>query len=313
MEAIEDWHAEELPQPRSYGSYRDLRERYCLRLCAASEHSSTFRAADLDSIPIGWIEGRDMWTGEPRFVPWSLCSLDFTRTAREALYLPGSSNGLAAGNTVDEAFCHALFEAVEREAEAAFVQVSSSRRVDHRTIDSPHLLSLLDACERSKISVCTFDMTNEIGIPTYRVIIHDREELTRNPGGFSGSGAHLSPEVALSRALTEAIQARLTLISGSRDDIPPTVYIHARRPSARHVVSEETGTIPFRRRSEPLPGSFSGWIGELLSRLKESGFSEVICVDLTREHLGIPVVKVLVPGCRFHTASHINKPLPQGL
>ncbi len=144
-----------------------------------------------------------------------------------------------------------------------------------RTIDSPHLLSLLDACEQSRIYVCTFDMTNEIGVPTYRVIIHDREELARNPGGFSGSGTHLLLEVALSRALTEAIQARLTLISGSRDDIPPTVYRHARRPSEWHMVSEETGTIPFRRRTEPLPGSFSGWIGGDRGQIKLIVFSGV--------------------------------------
>ncbi len=77
-----------------------------------------------------------MWTGEPTFVPWSLCSLDFTRTSPEAVHLPGSSNGLAAGNTVEEAVCHALFEVVEREAEAAFVEVSTSSALTIERITS---------------------------------------------------------------------------------------------------------------------------------------------------------------------------------
>ena len=34
----------------------------------------------------------------------------------------------------------------------------------------------------------------------------------------SGHGAHSAPEIALSRAITEAAQSRLTAISGSRDD-----------------------------------------------------------------------------------------------
>jgi ribosomal protein S12 methylthiotransferase accessory factor YcaO len=46
----------------------------------------------------------------------------------------------------------------------------------------------------------------------------------RNLGIFTGTGTHLAKSVALSRALTEAAQARLTSISGNRDDILPKYY-----------------------------------------------------------------------------------------
>ncbi|OOK65631.1 hypothetical protein BZL30_8493 [Mycobacterium kansasii] len=41
---------------------------------------------------------------------------------------------------------------------------------------------------------------------------------------FAGSGLHHDPNVALSRAITEAAQSRLTAISGTREDIPATIY-----------------------------------------------------------------------------------------
>jgi ribosomal protein S12 methylthiotransferase accessory factor len=311
MESIEIWHGEELTEPSLYGSYRDLRELHCLRNFASLEQCSELRAEDFNSIPMWWIEGRDMLTGEPNFVPWSLCSLDYTRMLPEASYLPGSTNGLASGNSVEEAMCHALFEVVERETEAAFDNVPmATRLVNHTTINSVHLVNLLAACEQAGTIVYTFDMTDKIRIPTYRVIICDFEEFARNPGTFTGTGTHLSPVIALSRALTEAIQSRLTVISGTRDDLSPEFYVSARRQLESKTVKlfKEAGSVPFRCRNEPLPGSFSSWITEILGNLLESGFSEVTYVELTRQDVGIPVVKVLVPGCRFNVLNHVNKP-----
>ena len=43
-------------------------------------------------------------------------------------------------------------------------------------------------------------------------------------GYFWGFGCHLDPGVAVARALTEAVQCRLTEISGHREDIKPRAY-----------------------------------------------------------------------------------------
>src|SRR5207245_7592275 len=63
-----------------------------------------------------------------------------------------------------------------------------------------------------------WDMTSDIGIPAYHCTISDPSAL----GGLEpvyGAGCHLSKEIALARALTEAAQCRLTFIAGSRDDV----------------------------------------------------------------------------------------------
>jgi len=52
------------------------------------------------------------------------------------------------------------------------------------------------------------------------VAIADRDsDPTRRLPAAAGHGCHPCRAVALSRALTEAAQSRLTMISGSRDDV----------------------------------------------------------------------------------------------
>ena len=41
---------------------------------------------------------------------------------------------------------------------------------------------------------------------------------------FKGNGCHVNKQIALNRALTEAIQSRVTTIAGSRDDLVHTKY-----------------------------------------------------------------------------------------
>jgi ribosomal protein S12 methylthiotransferase accessory factor len=311
MEAIEIWHAEEIRDPCLYGSYEELNRRHSILDFVSLAQCSEFRVKDFTSIPMSWVEARDMWTGEQTFVPWSLCSVDYTRMRPEAAYLAGSTNGLASGNSIEEALCHALFEVVERETESTFETASpATRQIDLSTISSVHILSLLRACEAAGIAVYIYDMTLHIRIPTFCAIICDCENSARNPGTFRGTGTHLSPEIALSRALTEAIQSRVTVISGSRDDLSPEFYLNAHRQFGPEMIraSSMAGTVSFQPRVEALPSSFPNWIREILGHLMDAGFCDASYVDLTNPDLGIPVVKVLVPGCRFDALNHVNRP-----
>ena len=49
----------------------------------------------------------------------------------------------------------------------------------------------------------------------------------------AGAGAHADPAIALSRAITEAAQSRLTVIAGARDDISGRLYPPAGTPAGR--------------------------------------------------------------------------------
>jgi ribosomal protein S12 methylthiotransferase accessory factor len=116
-----------------------------------------------------------------------------------------------------------------------------------------------------------------------------------------GYGCHLAAEIATTRALTEAAQSRLTAISGARDDLPRAMY----RSVSRMM---PTPLTPGRAQPPPLPPRISGArshqnLVDDLADLNErcmTVFSAPLLVDLTRPEIGIPVVRVIVPGCELN-------------
>ena len=115
-----------------------------------------------------------------------------------------------------------------------------------------------------------------------------------------GAGCHPAREVALLRALTEAAQARNTTISGARDDYPADAYSSAYRSRRRlHCQRLAAGPAP-RRSFAGAPSCETVAVQEdldwMLARLRAAGIEQAIMVDLSRESVGVPVVRVVVPG-----------------
>jgi len=173
-----------------------------------------------------WVAGEDLLAGGPVWVPFELVHVMFVVPEP-----PGtgcfvrSSSGLASGNTRAEAAVHALCELVERDALARGERMAPAayerRRLDVATVDDPVAAGLLARLDKADIAVAVHDLTTDAGRPVFSAVIADRSAdtlLNPAPAAF-GAGCHLDPGVALCRALTEAAQSRLTVISGARDDI----------------------------------------------------------------------------------------------
>jgi ribosomal protein S12 methylthiotransferase accessory factor len=208
-----------------------------------------------------------------------------------------SSTGLAGGNTLDEATCHALGETIERDATARFDALSPAdreeREVDLGTVTGParQLVQKLDA---AGLLVRVWDQTSVVGVPAFGCTLDSVAEL-RGLARFSGYGAHLDPEVAISRAVSEAVQSRLTIISGARDDQTPATYA-AMQVAGGGPVPPSNGRRSFGSAPQSqTTGAFASDARLLVSRLCAAGFHDVLRVDLTRSDVGIPVVFVFVP------------------
>jgi ribosomal protein S12 methylthiotransferase accessory factor len=101
--------------------------------------------------------------------------------------------------------------------------------------------------------------------------------------------------VALSRAVTEAAQSRLTWVSGARDDVqldPPD----DERP-AFDTFAEPAGGEPVAGLPDRSTATVDGDLALLLALFAGLGV-EPFAVDLTRPELGLPVVRVVAPGLR---------------
>jgi ribosomal protein S12 methylthiotransferase accessory factor len=110
----------------------------------------------------------------------------------------------------------------------------------------------------------------------------------------------LAPGIALLRALTEAVQSRVTFIAGSRDDMFRRDYASLQLDEGQRArwseLNAPVGLYEFAQRQSLATDSFEGDVHALLERLQAAGLDSALVVDLTRSDIGIPVVKVLVPG-----------------
>lgn len=173
--------------------------------------------------------------------------------------------------------------------------------MDPDTVDDPICRQLLDTYRAAGVLVAIWDATSDIGLPVFRVSIIDAEAdpLRRLPAA-AGFGCHLARGVALSRALTEAAQSRLTLIAGSRDDAPPSLYLDHRDTDA----IEQQLTL---MRDRPTPADFTDTptielhdvaddVTHTIDALRSRGLNQIVMVDLTRPETAVPVVRMVIPG-----------------
>ena len=192
------------------------------------------------------------------------------------------STGLGAGSTIDEARLSGLLEVLERDAEKV-VPYSEDRRFLLVSEDSK-VSDIVEGMSRKGIQIQFLDLTQEFGIPCYKAFI-------QGPGGviLKGSAANLDGKRAVVSAMTE---------------IPypyPYWFGSAVPPESSRVV-----------RYEDLPDFSSGNASEDLRLLEKvlvrNGYYPIY-VDLTRDDLEVPVVKVLVPGLELTSVLDRFSPL----
>jgi YcaO-like protein with predicted kinase domain len=302
MESVEAFVAEHIIQPLILGSVNDL--RFSHRLIDVELLPQSPDSLYHADFPLLWIEGQDLVTRARIWVPYELVHTAYTLPPPTGTgCFIATSNGLASGNHLLEAISHGICEAVERDA-ATLHQLRAPeqralRRIDPRTVDDACCAEALDRLACAGMSVAIWDITTDIRIPAFRCLI---AEDGRYPGrmrrGSAGMGCHPDRGIALLRALTEAAQARLAMISAARDE--PAHLYSTRGPAS------EAGREPADLRGEAagdftaVPVFMSDSIDEdvawELEALRLAGITEVVVVDLTREEFNVAVVRVIIPG-----------------
>ncbi|MBD0345353.1 MAG: YcaO-like family protein [Coleofasciculus sp. Co-bin14] len=302
MESLELYCAEAIELPEITLSYAQLAETQSV----ISLDYLHLRENSLFNVnrPEQWCVGWDILNQNEVAVPVQAVSMNYSRFWYQDIANLGSfemgSNGLASGNHFLEALSSALYEAIERDAVSchmeAFLQSNRMARVRLETIESPTVLDLLAKFEAAQVVPILFDCTVDTEVPVYRAYLYDPSG--RGPTSH-GYGAHLDPEVAMARALMEAAQTRLIVISGARDDIYHQYYatLRIKRNSSYEVLNLESNpaTVDARVRKSQATGTFEEDIEIILEKLKRAGLNQVIVFDLSPPGWDISVVRVVVP------------------
>lgn len=304
MEAIELYHAEHIVRPLMRSSYAELSVR--AHVVDVNELPWVTRSRFTPGFRLLWIEGHEIVSNQAVWVPYELVHCDYTLPLPEGTgCFPLSSNGLASGNHLYEAISHAINEVVERDATTIFQMLDPARqeelRIDPDSIDDPACRFIMALYEEADIAFGIWDMTSDIGLPAFFcTIIDSGSKHFKSLYAASGMGCHVTREVALLRALTEAAQSRLTFISGARDDATKRRYSHSLREDVNSYI-RKTIERPAAHRNFADTPSFPGEtleddVAVETECLVAAGFNQVIVVDLSREEFGIPVVRVIIPG-----------------
>jgi bacteriocin biosynthesis cyclodehydratase domain-containing protein len=273
------------------------------RTCSDSYYHVVPEPLDPDR-EIAWVPYWSLTNQCARHVPAALTYYGHPDGGRGFAF--SDANGTAAGNTREEAILQGLLELVERDSVALWWYNRVPRpAVDLESFDLPYCRTLSRYYASLNRDLWVLDLTSDLGIPTYAAVSRRTDRPAEDI--IVSFGAHLDPMVALTRALTESNQFLPALSRTTPDGA--TRYLHpdaeaiawwkeatiANQPylvpdaSARAVQRADHATP----RSEDLRDDVQ-WI---VDRLEGHGL-EVLALDQTRPDVGLPVVKMIVPGLR---------------
>ena len=245
-----------------------------------------------------WWAMREVHSDTEVLVPASAVFVPYPRSPN----LGGSTtNGLAAGNCLSEAILHGLYELIERDATAFGATLQRGIAVDMATIPAD-ARAIADRASEQGISVHCFAFANDLDVPVFYAVVDD--EKAADPMLINaGAGCHLDPTVALCRALTEALQSRLCVIAGAREDLDEhevrrtRSYAGARKDFLAWQRGWSSGS--FGDVGGGSSDSINGDLRILVDRLHRRGFPHLLCADLTLPDLPFRVCRTIVPGFEF--------------
>jgi ribosomal protein S12 methylthiotransferase accessory factor len=271
---------------------------------------------DLDG-PIACVEATNISSDEKFLVPAELIFLPFPSDLGGNCYFGSSSNGLCSGNSVLEATVHGLAEVIERDI--CSFQAIKDQSVQVSNSSLPSTIREID----SNLSAVGMNLyvryvDNAFDVPYFMAVV--AETKTDNPIYISvGYGCHLSSRIALTRAVCEALQSRLSFIHGGRDDLVARYerfegLTHQARTAYSEKllaqVSRSGSSIQFpsiNAGSDVAPDLESAQEA-LLTALGRNGFRHALRVIYTPKKFPLQVVRIQVPGleCFNETTARIG-------
>jgi ribosomal protein S12 methylthiotransferase accessory factor len=292
MEAIELYHGENVDIASERASVTEMRGHIDYDPLRLDHPNPSLLNAET---VLSWIPAVQLDNGAATFAPYEFVNLDATGTDRwdPPLLLP-SGKGLASGNSLAEATLHALCELVEGDGVDNLYRTPRSqwRCIDIFSVDG-EAASLIDRLHRTGNVVTVLDVTSDVGVPCFYAVVWSHAFPTE----AQGAGCHPDRDVALCRAITEAVQQRLAIINGTRDSLRGETWKLLERGSASIYQPPGSGKyFPLASISNSFTGDLTADTAKVVASVMAHTRQAPLAVELTRNDMQIPVVKVIAPG-----------------
>jgi ribosomal protein S12 methylthiotransferase accessory factor len=244
-----------------------------------------------ESRPVDWVEVASPDGRDSALVPAAYVYIGYFESGDERAFAVADSNGCAAGATPEHASVTAFLELIERDATSIWWYGRHARPAfDPAAVEG--IEDLLASLEARRRSIHLLDLTTDLGIPVCAAV-------SAEPGGGAvavGAAAHFDASRAAVAALTEMLQVEFSIAVRCRMaplDDDDQLGFWLRRVSFRsmpHLLPSGERLLPDR----PVgPAAITDCV-----RACRKADLRFLAIDLTRPEVGVPVVRVIVPGLR---------------
>ena len=254
------------------------------------------------------VEGDELAAGLGRvLVPAELVIAPFPGNPGKQVY-GSSSNGVASGNDLQEATVHALAEVMERDVQSFSIVGAPSWLVDPASLFGT-AREMTRRIEAAGLRCYLRYSPNAFGLPHFAAYIVEPEADDYSTLSVTaGIGFHCNRDISAVRAIAEAVQSRVSVIHGGRDDL---IRQHAlsrklgAEESMRHLrnsrasVSSAQRVEQFERIPDMAATTLDEAWGALRDGLLRAGLRHVVRVVYSEPDYPFQVVRVIVPGAEF--------------
>lgn len=265
-----------------FSNFIDLRERVDLEKAVVD-------------IPMKWLKGVSLHDYSKFYYPLNWYNYIFT------------SNGLATGNALEEAILQAMCEVIEREnIFRLFGDNRIANDIDEQSFNNPLIKQVLTNAKKQGISLVIKDISFDLKVPTilvYGICHNDRFGLTHKGCGY---GTHPNPEKACIRALSEYFESYSLLKERQKKAEINWAKLLSKVPRRNFgfltlynpdILNQRKKVIKISDLPDWSRKDIKDEIKAILKTLKQHRY-EVVYMNKTHPQIGIPVVRIFIPGMR---------------
>ena len=246
---------------------------------------------ELKNVPLKWTQSYNFTKNELQLVP------DIYRKIT-------GSNGLAAGNTLEEAILQGICEITERHV-ISDIELNNinTPSINIDSIKNPLALKLINKFKKINMDIILKDFTMDMQIPTIGAVgYYSNPDEDESHLVYVDPGTHTDPVKALFRALTELAQivfrviVRVSMMDGPVDKLQflkqGIVYSGMKNKADAAYLTQSNSQINFKDIKNYSKPDIKDEIELCLKILEQKGI-EIIVVNKTHPSLNIPVVRVI--------------------
>ena len=307
MEGFERYSAEKQDENLVTGTVSEISSKGNTIDVESLNLPKDFKKENIELFNLEWNICHDLISGDDYYVPSNAIYHPYVLEDNSCQSLfKSNTNGLASGNSLEEAILHGMFEVIERDAWSIFELTHKNyKQIDLDSIESETVNDAISKFSENDIKIKLMDFTADVNIPTIAASADDT--LLKDAGLLTlGIGTHLDPEVAVLRALTEVAQSRATQIHGAREDtvradFARTAGYERMKRINKYYFQEEDEKIRLSDIENRSTDSITKDIDIVLEELKSNEIEHVLYYDLTRPELNVNVVRVIIPTMELYS------------